>query len=78
MSLLLRDEVKAGDTELGCIITEVGVEARGVAEISTGVGGGLHEMKRGGLKTSRLPSGDEQRKKNKRQHRFPLKCWQGL
>lgn len=36
MSLLLRDEVKLGDTELGFIITEVGAEARGVVEISQG------------------------------------------
>lgn len=36
MALLLRDEVKAGDTELGFIITEIGVKARGVVEISQG------------------------------------------
>lgn len=35
--LLLRDDIKAGSTELGFIITEVGVKARGVAEISQGV-----------------------------------------
>lgn len=37
MGLLLRDEVKAGSTKLGFIITEVGVRARGVVEISQGV-----------------------------------------
>lgn len=36
--LLLRDEVKAGNTELVFIIREVGVKARGVAEISQGAG----------------------------------------
>lgn len=36
MGLLLRDEVKAGDTALGFIITEVGAEVRGVVEISQG------------------------------------------
>lgn len=75
MGLLLRDEVKAGDTALGFVITEVGVEARGVVEISQG---GLFGMKREKLKTSRLPSGNEQRQKNEIQHRFPVKCWQGL
>lgn len=30
------DEVKAGDTALGFIITEVGAEVRGVVEISQG------------------------------------------
>lgn len=40
MGLLLRDEVKAGDTELGFIIRETGVKARGMAEISQRDGGG--------------------------------------
>ena len=48
----LRDEVKAGDTALAFIITEAGVEARGVAEVSQG---GCVESRRGGLKTSRPP-----------------------
>lgn len=34
MGLLLRDEVKAGDTELGFLITELVEEGRGVVEIS--------------------------------------------
>lgn len=73
MGLLLRDEVKAGDTELGFIIREVGVKTRGVAEISQGVGvGGMKE-----LKTGHLPRGGLGRK-NERQHRFLLKCWQEL
>lgn len=44
----LRDEVKAGDTALGFIITEAGVEA----EVSQGR---CVESRRGGLKTSRPP-----------------------
>lgn len=39
--------------------------------------GGLCGMKRGRLKTNHLNSGNEFGK-NKRQHRFPVKCWQGL
>lgn len=73
--LLLRDEVKAGDTELGFIIREVGVKAGVWLRLPRGdVCGGVLC---GELKTCHLPLGGEGRK-NSRQHHFPLKCWQEL
>ena len=48
---MLKDEVKAGDTTLEFIITETGIEARGVAEVSQEVLCGMQRR----LKTSRPP-----------------------